>query len=85
MVQEWLLYNVPKQLHPQFLDLNPIENLWELLNKNIRTHTLTSQATLRTAVVTKWNKLTQDDTKKYVLNKKKRLEAVIKAKGYQTK
>jgi len=38
IVQEYLLYNCPKVLHLplQSLDLNPIENLWNLLNRNIR-------------------------------------------------
>ena len=37
IVQEYLLY-CPKVLHssPQSSDLNPIENLWNLLDHNIR-------------------------------------------------
>jgi len=37
-VQEYLLYNCSKILHPppQSPDLNPVENLWNLLDRNIR-------------------------------------------------
>jgi len=37
-VQEYLLYNYSKILHPplQSPDLNPVENLWNLLDRNIR-------------------------------------------------
>lgn len=38
IVQEYLLYNPPKVVHPppQFPNLNPIENLWDQLNQRIR-------------------------------------------------
>lgn len=49
IVKEWLLYNVPKQLHspPQSPDLNPIEHLWEELERRIRKHSITSKASLK--------------------------------------
>lgn len=36
--REWLLQNVPKQLFtpPQSPDVNPIENLWHILDLQIR-------------------------------------------------
>ena len=36
--KEWLLYNMPKQLHSpsQSPDMNPIKNLWSYLDVQIR-------------------------------------------------
>jgi len=48
-VQEYLLYNCPKVLHPplQSSDSNPIENLWNLLNRNIRITSTRSKEELK--------------------------------------
>lgn len=44
IVREWLLYNVPKQLHspPQSPDINPIENLWDYLDERVRKNKISS-------------------------------------------
>lgn len=46
LVQEWLLYNCPKVLHPsaQSPNLNPIEHVWEELNRGIHQRPITSQS-----------------------------------------
>ena len=87
LVMEWLLYRTPKQLdHPaQSPDLNPNEYLWELLNKQIRKRTITSQDMLRSVLVEEWQKISSEVTRNLVDSMPRRLQAVIKAKGKQTK
>ncbi|GFW34569.1 transposable element Tc1 transposase [Trichonephila clavipes] len=43
-VKLWLLYNIKNQLRSpsQSLDLNPIEHLWDLLERKIGQHPITS-------------------------------------------
>lgn len=87
LVREWLLYHVPKQLHtpPQSPDLNPIENLWQELERKIRQHYISSKATLKTVLLQEWGKISQDTTRKLIESMPRRLQAVIDAKGYPTK
>ncbi|GFT34060.1 transposable element Tc1 transposase [Trichonephila clavipes] len=44
-VKLWLLYNIKNQLRspPQSPDLNPIEHLWDLLERKIGQHNITSK------------------------------------------
>ena len=49
-VQEYLLYT-------QFLDLNPIKNLWDELNRRIRTTTITSKEILKQRLKEEWNNI----------------------------
>jgi transposase len=56
-VKEWLIYNVPKQLHtpPQSPDMNPIEHLWDEIERKIRTHNVRNKQQLKNAIFTEWN------------------------------
>lgn len=87
IVKEWLLYNVPKQLHspPQSPDLNPIEHLWEELERRIRKHSITNKQMLKTKLQEEWNLIGSETTKKLVDSMPRRLAAVIKANGNSTK
>lgn len=82
----WLLYNTPKQLKttPQSPDLNPIEDSWDLLERRIRQHNITSKEVLKSVMIDEWAKITREDTKKLVQSMPKRLREVIKRKGYPT-
>ena len=44
VVKSWLFNNVPKQLHstPKSPDFNPIEHVWDYLDRQIRKHRLTN-------------------------------------------
>ena len=57
IVKLWILYNVPKQLQtpPQSPDLNPIEHLWDGLERRIRHRKITSKAMLKEVLQDEWN------------------------------
>lgn len=86
LVKEWLLYNC-KQVHtpPQSPDLNPIEHFWDLLEKRIRKHNITSKGSLKKALSEEWGKIAENDTKRLVRSMRRRLQAVIDAGGGPTK
>lgn len=87
IVKEWLLYNVPKLLNspPQSPDLNPIENLWQILKNEVQSSNCSSLEEFRNVVFTAWENISADVTKKLVQSMPSRLKAVIEAKGGSTK
>lgn len=86
VVKEWLLYNVPKQLKPppQSPDMNPIEHLWDELEKRIRGHNINNKEELKQALQIEWAKIEPTTTKKLVDSMPRRMAAVIKSKGGPT-
>jgi hypothetical protein len=87
IVQEFLLYNCPSVLqpHPQSPDLNPIEYVWEELDRRIRKTSITSIEVLKKRLKKEWRKLSVNYLKKLISTMPKRLHHVIKHKGYPTK
>lgn len=87
IVKEWLLYHTPKQLDhpPQSPDLNPIEHLWEHLDRKIRMKEIRSKDSLKSVIMEEWNKISREVTENLVNSMPRRLQAVIQAKGKQTK
>ncbi|GFW19651.1 transposable element Tcb2 transposase [Trichonephila clavipes] len=85
-VKLYLLYHCKKELQtpPQSPDLNVIENLWSQLDKSVHEHAITSKENLKN-VLKEGTKITVEATKKLVESMPKRLQAVIKAKGFATK
>ena len=55
----WLLYNVHKQLQTpsQSPDINPIEHLWDVLGRKIRSRVISNKRDLKTALVKEWDKI----------------------------
>ena len=86
-VQEWLLYNTRKQLKtpPQSPDLNPIEHLWEHLDRQMRKRDINNKNDLIKALLEEWQKIPPTITQKLVYSMPSRLKEVLKAKGYPTK
>ena len=70
---------------PQSPDLNPIEHLWDILDKKIDKCNVTSQNTLWEQIQAAWQEISLDTLKKLVMSMPDRMKAVIKAKGYHTK
>jgi len=85
--KQWLLYNVPKQLHtpPQSPDLNPIEHLWGILKDAIKKRHISNREDLKIALQEEWKFISPTITRKLVESMHRRLLAVISAKGYPTK
>ena len=85
IVKEWLFYRTPKVLGhpPQSPYLNPIEQLWEYVDKKVRELNISNKDVA--ALQGEWIKIPLEFTKKLVESLPRRLEADIKSKGRQTK
>lgn len=87
VVRQWISFNIPHILGtpPQSPDLNPIEHLWEELEKRVRTHNISSKAQLKQVLLDEWKKISAEITKKLVYSMQNRLKEVIRRKGHPTK
>lgn len=70
---------------PQSPDLNPIEQIWDHIDRNIDKSVITSEDTLWEEVKTKWNEITPKIALEYIQTMPERLAAVINNKGGHTK
>jgi len=68
---------------PQSSDLNPIENLWSILDKKIDKTGVTNTENYFVAIKEAWEELDEKYLQNLVESMPKRLQAVIKAKGSQ--
>jgi transposase len=66
-------------------DLNPIENLWAILDKRLKDRKPQNEEQLFEIIKKGWENLPVDLLQKLVASMKRRCEAVIKSKGYPTK
>jgi transposase len=87
-VQKWLDEQAFQQLDwpPQSPDLNPIENLWAILKKQLNKYDRPAKGMIEhwERVQAEWNKIEADVCVKLVESMPKRIKAVIKAKGMWT-
>ncbi len=70
---------------PQSPDLNPIEQLWGLLDTKLDKTRRQSEDVLWANMVEKWNSITVTELKKYIDTMPARCRAVIAARGGHTK
>ena len=70
---------------PQFPDLNPIEHLWEYVDKKVRELNISCKDDLEAVLQDEWTKIPPEFPKKLVVSMSTRLAAVIKSKGRQLK
>ena len=70
---------------PQSPDLNVIENLWSLLEKAVQKHQTSNKEHLKEVLQEVWATISPKITRNLEDSMPRRLEAVIKAKGYATK
>lgn len=83
----WLLYNTRKQIQtpPQSPDINPIEHIWAEVERQLRKRATRNVVELKTALQDIWANIEEDTTRNLVGSMKRRLQAVIEAKGGPTK
>ena len=79
--QGWTVVNHP----PQSPDLNPIENLWNEINKDIKKMTPRNLNELEKVIKEAWRKIPTDICAHYARSMKKRCKAVIASGGLPTK
>lgn len=84
-VKLWIAYNTPHMLVTPPQNLNPIEHLWDVLEKRLRKHNITSKTHLKELPVSEWQLIGSDVTRKLVNSMPNRLKEVIRLKGFPTK
>lgn len=71
----------PLEWPPQSPDLNPIENLWAILDSKVEKTDVTNKQTYHAALEKAWNELDPCYLRNLVESMPNRLQAIIMAKG----
>ncbi|KAH0603170.1 uncharacterized protein H6S33_008174 [Morchella sextelata] len=81
-------YNIPSLVWPACSpDLNPIENIWNLLKNriNMRSPHPKGVDEMRVAITDEWNRITEDELLECIDTMPERIAAVIEADGGHTR
>ncbi|MBN3278876.1 TCB1 transposase, partial [Polyodon spathula] len=84
---EWLKNKKFKVLGlpTQSPDLNPIENLWNVIKRKMDGHKPSNKAELLEFLRQEWHKVTQHQCERLVESMPRRMKAVLENQGYSTK
>ena len=87
LVKHWLKQKTIQTLRwPSFsLDLNPIENLWDELERRVKKHQRKNLEELELQLIQEWNNIQLSVVEKLVDSVASRLYVCVKMKGYPTK
>ena len=87
LLKEWFVEEKVNVLQwpSQSPDLNPIEHLWEELERRIRKKNMKNNTELWETIQEEWNQISVDVCKTLVDSMPRRCQAVLEAKGYATK
>lgn len=87
LVQDWLAQEGIQQLEwpPQSPDLNPIENLWSILDYRCKKRKCSNETELIECLESSWNEVTEDTLLNLVNSMPNRCQTVIDNKGFMTK
>ena len=87
IVANWLNRNGVERLHwPSFSpDLNPIEHLWDEVQRQLNKKQPKSQNKLKESPIEVWHRIELPTLKKLVDSVPNRLNEVIRTKGYPTR
>ena len=70
---------------PYSPDLNPIENLWSILQRRVEKQTAETIEELQDLVVDEWNNIEQKQLQELASSMPRRCAAVVAANGWHTK
>jgi len=86
LVTQWLHNNGISLIDfpPYSPDLNPIENLWAVMQRRVDTHSCETMEELQDAIAAEWAKIDKELLEKLVESMPQRCRAVIEADGWYT-
>lgn len=87
IVKEWFITNKVRVLKwpAQSPDLNPIENLWDYVDKSIRDKHISNKSNLFAEIENAWQRVDKNLISNLISSMPKRCQEVISNKGYWTK
>ena len=65
-------------------DINPIENLWSIVDRRIDCEGITTKEQLIVAVKNAWDQVTLPELRKLISSVPRRIESVIERQGHHT-